>query len=408
MIISTKMPPVVPEDRRRDGMATTLLGRIPSLDGLRALSICMVMWGHLQGSRFYIPGLMDTRRDWHFTMIGGMGVRIFFVISGFLITTLLLQEFENRGTISLKQFYIRRALRILPANYLYLGVLTVCAAVGLLAIDPPQLLSAALYLKNYFFKGNWQTGHLWSLAVEEQFYLIWPFTLVLLGKSRSMMIAAFAVVMATALRLHTEDPNTWPRFETSMDTLAFGGLLAGAWGRLGRNAIWQNFLGSRWFYLLPAAALAVGFTQRLGGAWEAVGVTVSGLAIAATIEGVVRYPRRTMGQILNTRIAVFWGTLSYSLYLWQQLWLFRGGTSVWNSFPANIGLTFLCALCSYRLVELPILKLRQRVSKKRSEASSGLRWRVLGRLRMGDIRSDRLAGTQGNAGMRPERPQIRT
>src|SRR5882724_9559882 len=140
--------------------------RIPSLDGLRALSISLVLVGH-----FAFAAGFPIHRAWWTDAYAHYGVLIFFVISDYLITTLLVRERAKTGTINLKQFYIRRAYRILPAAYFYLVVVTV---VFYASLPFKFLVTAYTYLTSYAVHTPWVLLHLWSLSVEEQFYLVWP------------------------------------------------------------------------------------------------------------------------------------------------------------------------------------------------------------------------------------------
>ena len=139
--------------------------RIPSLDGLRAISIILVLLAHLSGTRHFVKSGV-------FEIYGNVGVRIFFVISGYLITLLLLKEHERTATISLRDFYIRRAYRILPAAYVFMLPVILWYARSLNRVT---ILAAVTYTSNYIHVGNWILGHLWSLSVEEQFYLLLAF-----------------------------------------------------------------------------------------------------------------------------------------------------------------------------------------------------------------------------------------
>ena len=152
---------------------------IPSLDGLRALSVLLVivlhtlLRNHLYNQIPFVYRLVGN---------GSLGVFIFFVISGYLITTLLLREREKTGTISLKSFYIRRAFRILPPLYLYILFLAVLGATGHLpGMNRRELITALTLTRNYVpHVSLWAMEHFWSLCIEEQFYLLWPTVLVLL------------------------------------------------------------------------------------------------------------------------------------------------------------------------------------------------------------------------------------
>ena len=136
--------------------------RIPSLDGLRAVSISLVVVGHWTELRYHsdVAGAFAN-----------LGVRIFFIISGYLITTLLLQEYEKSSTIQLREFYVRRAYRILPAAIAFMVPVFV---IFWHELRWYHMAAAALYLANFDFAHPWFLGHLWSLSVEEQFYFLWP------------------------------------------------------------------------------------------------------------------------------------------------------------------------------------------------------------------------------------------
>jgi peptidoglycan/LPS O-acetylase OafA/YrhL len=326
-----------PESVDVERFPTRVRGRFPSLDGLRAVAILLVIQSHLAGGRYILPGWGTGHFPLRFAY-GHLGVRIFFVISGFLITTLLLQEHDKQGRISLKQFYIRRALRILPASYVFMLVLIILAGMGVLSIPLNSFLASFLYVRNYFGGGDWYTGHLWSLSVEEQFYLIWPAAMVSLGRRRAVVVAFCTLPAACLLRF----TRPYFGFETNMDGLACGCILACLWGWLGRNEGYQRFLRSRLFWVLPSAILASVALVRYEGTFIAItGITLTNILIAASLERFVRYHRLSAANLLNSRLAVYLGTLSYSLYLWQQLWIVRKRTPFpfwpWRASSVKIG-----------------------------------------------------------------------
>ena len=325
------------------------------------MAILLVIKSHLTGSFYDFPKLGAGRFPLRFTL-GYLGVRIFFVISGFLITTLLLRETEKTGRISLKQFYIRRALRILPASYVFLLCLAAAVAIGILAIPKISFVASLFYFRNYL--GNdWYTGHLWSLSVEEQFYLIWPAIMVILGTRRALIAAACTLPLADLMRMYRPETG----FETNMDALACGCILACMWGALGRNERWQSFLRSGFFWVVPIAVLASNKLQFLGGIWLAAGIGIVNLLIAVCFERFVRYDQDVAGRLLNLRGVAFIGTLSYSLYLWQQPWIVSmGGHGIWQTFPLNLAMAGTCAVLSYTLIERPFLRLRDRLRIVRS------------------------------------------
>jgi peptidoglycan/LPS O-acetylase OafA/YrhL len=321
--------------------------RIPSLDGLRAISIIFVLLAHLSGTRHFVKS--DV-----FEIYGNVGVRIFFVISGYLITTLLLKENDRRGTISLRDFYIRRAYRILPAAYAFMLPIIVWQW---RALRETSILAAVTYTSNYIHDGNWILGHLWSLSVEEQFYLLWPLTLLLCFRSRRVVLLC-AIAAGPPFRIifwllwgHRGLEHPFP---VVMDALAVGCLLAILRPILDRHA---TLFASRWLLFAPAVTLLLPllqfFSNRL---YVVLGLTVLHLAIALTLDHVIR--RRYA--LLNAPPVVWLGTMSYSLYLWQQPFLNRQWNYSWTAFPANLLLAFLFGCLSHYCVEKPFLAFRER------------------------------------------------
>ena len=346
-------------------------GRIPGLDGLRAVSIGIVLFAHANGTRG-LPGLR------HLEVFGDLGVRTFFVISGFLITTLLLAEHGRTGRISLRDFYIRRVYRIFPAFYVYLTVLLLIAAVGWIALPGEDVVYAATYTMNFHAKRTWWLGHLWSLAVEEQFYLMWPLVLSLLRPRRALWFALCSIALAPVLRVVAWvawpdiRPLTDQAFPFVFDSLATGCALALARDRLESSATYLMWLDAPSFWLIPLAgvvALAVPWTAfNLG-----IGVTLGNLGIALAIHRCIRHPSYPVGRVLASRPFVFVGALSYSLYLWQQPFVNRHADSIINAFPFHLLLAFGAALISYYLVEQPMLALRaRRAARKRTSVAGTL------------------------------------
>ncbi len=204
--------------------------RIPSLDGLRAISIALVLIAHLAGTRNF-PLSEVTGNFWG---LGEFGVRVFFVISGFLITGLLMQELNGEGgRIRLGRFYLRRTLRIFPPYYSLLAALGIASLLGAVTLAPHDLAHSATYTSNYDLGRSWFVGHTWSLSVEEQFYLLWPAVLLMAGLRRGFFIAAAVVLLSPFIRVaewelfRSAGAGVGMRFETVADSIATGCLLAG-------------------------------------------------------------------------------------------------------------------------------------------------------------------------------------
>jgi peptidoglycan/LPS O-acetylase OafA/YrhL len=344
-------------------------GRIPGLDGLRAISILIVLCAHSAGTPNWPSWL-------HVSVFGDLGVRTFFVISGFLITTLLLAEYGKRGRISLRDFYIRRVYRIFPAFYVYLGILLIITALGFIELPGHDVAFAATYTMNFHAERTWWLGHLWSLAVEEQFYLLWPFVLSVLKPPRAVWFAIGGIIVAPILRVLAA--KLWPEisklndqaFPFVFDSLATGCVLA-----LGREWLESSPIYLQWidspgwaFWTLPLACVYALSIHRVGFNL-AFGVTLGNLGIAMAIHRCVRHPTFPVGRVLEWRPLVFIGALSYSLYLWQQPFVNRHADSIVNAFPFHLVFAFGAALLSYYLVEQPMLALRaRRAARKRAAA----------------------------------------
>jgi peptidoglycan/LPS O-acetylase OafA/YrhL len=351
----------------------TVPSRIPSLDGLRALSILIVLVGHAALS----DGAPRLLRP--FAHAGNVGVRFFFVISGFLITTLLLQEWHRTGRISLARFYARRALRIFPAVYALIAVIAVLAATGLIHLKPGELLYASTFTINYHDYAMFWLGQLWSLAVEEQFYLLWPGLLVLAalfgnrrGNFRAAWVLAWAVVLGSPLlrawlwfALHADDTAMTKHFETVMDALALGCLLAAHFNHLGASPLWRRLQSNAALFLgtgiaLVVAANAVFLVQPA--TFYILGQSVANLGTAMCIDWAIRHPAHPVGRLLNWRPIVAVGVASYSLYLWQNPFLLGDAGTPLNRFPLNLVCTAVMATASYFLIEKPCLALKPKPS----------------------------------------------
>jgi peptidoglycan/LPS O-acetylase OafA/YrhL len=336
---------------------STASSRIPALDGIRAVSICFVLCAHALGT-----GILPMTAAAH--VFADVGVRAFFVLSGFLITTLLLRERSRHGAISLRGFYLRRALRIFPAFYGYLAVLLVLRAAGYLTVSNTDLAFAGTYTMNFHAERAWHVGHLWSLSVEEQFYLVWPLTLFVLRTRRALVVALAAIAVAPVVRIATW--VGWPHlrgltdqmFPCVFDALATGCILAIAREWLEGSARYRRLLDARWFWLIPIVCLASRFVTR---PWFDLGLdmTLANVAIALTIHRCVSHPVGAVAAVLEHPLAVRIGVLSYSLYLWQQLFLDRHSTAWFNAFPVNIVFAFAAAALSYRLIETPFLRISE-------------------------------------------------
>jgi peptidoglycan/LPS O-acetylase OafA/YrhL len=335
--------------------------RIPSLDGLRGVSIWAVILAHAF-SHFQRnpPNEHLLRLGLHLLRSGlwelaYFGVTVFFVISGFLITSLLVREYTRSSRIDLKHFYHRRAIRILPASLLYIGVIL---ALG--TATRAQSVYALTFTTSYFFEQAYKPlQQLWSLSVEEQFYLLWP--LVFLLGVRSAKRCGWAVMfLCPVLRVFLRRygyPEIQHLAPAIADSIAAGCLLALYYDQV-RAFVSHYLVSNRSFLLLCVASLATSelvFRYNLVELWGIVPCIIA-LVISAAIE------RRD--RVLNSGFLLWSGLLSYSLYLWQQPFLVLYGPL--NRFSVRMVALIVSAYVSYRFVEQPALNLLKRDGKRGS------------------------------------------
>jgi peptidoglycan/LPS O-acetylase OafA/YrhL len=349
---------------------------IPSLDGLRAISIGLVILAHTNSAFAGWVRLPVAL----YLILARTGVNVFFVISGFLITNLLLKELHATKTISLKRFYLRRAFRIFPPFYFYLGILYILVVTGVFHASLRAFLFCAIYLGNYYFgPGGGFVGlqHIWSLSVEEQFYLLWPATLLRLGKRRAVAFATVLILISPFLCLVTyallapEYRAAVNRmFHTSVDTIMFGCLLALLCREEDfrtRMLRWIHSSGASWTFagcVLFLAIIDPLLAIRLRGAYGLLlGGTLEGIAISVLVLYVVERPRTLAGRLLNTKVLRHIGVISYSLYLWQSIIL----DAFVRYFPLNVLAVWGCAEFSYWIVERPSMRVRDRLRRIRAE-----------------------------------------
>ncbi len=361
------------------GLHQTLAGRhLPALDGLRAVAVFTVIVSH---AGLAVPG--------------DLGVSAFFVLSGFLITWLLLQEHRAAGTVSLRRFYTRRVLRIFPAYYAFLAV---SFAIDHFRGHPWGSglgLSALFYIVNYFnaLHGHPPTAiaHAWSLGIEEQFYLLWPMLLLVLlrGGTRRAALTLTVVIAAVVLwrsvlyaGLHVGSAYVYNAFDTRFDNLAVGCLLAlcagaprfqGIAARLARSA------------LAPLATLALIVASRTGLALTyhyTVGFTVDAVLIAIFIVQVLQLYRTRLWSWLETPVVRYLGVISYPLYLWH-IWALTGGhhfraAGPVGEFAAGVIAAIALASGSYFVIERPFLALKRRFEPAASPAQRTPQWSPVG------------------------------
>ncbi len=343
-------------------------GYIPTLDGWRAVAILAVIFNHAQVLSF---GPFSTRLVHDF---GDHGVSLFFALSGFLICTRLLREEDAFGSISLRSFYTRRLFRIQPAALVYLLTVAVLGAVGLLSTYNRGIIGALLMIRNFWptssHAGFWQTVHFWSLSVEEQFYLVLPGFLVLCPRRR-LTILSFTVVALElwhmVVRQHPPLASfgflIFLRTDIVINGILLGSVFALALRKRSVRSFVQRFLHP-WTALLYVALVCVVLGRHPALFGFAPFTTLYPLVIVAT----VYHANSLVGRLLESAPLRFVGRISYSLYLWQQLFFYPFAAPVPGSFRSHqvlcFAATFACAVASYSLVETPLIRLGHRLARR--------------------------------------------
>jgi peptidoglycan/LPS O-acetylase OafA/YrhL len=363
-----------------DLTAPSRLGRRPALDGVRGAAWAVVFVSHAVS----LP-----------LALGQVAMFVFFALSGFLITGLLVEEHTTTGAVSLRNFFARRALRLLPALLLFLVVWFAVVLVlqghapwtatvpgggsgaGTSAWVGLQGVAAAIaYVSNWAQSQNWFTGyvplgHLWSLAVEEQFYLLWsPVAVLLLARCNRRVVGwvagftALASFVDVALRdghglSITVDMGT----DTRAGAFLVGAVLAVAWSRRARWVRALQAAGGR--YTVTAALLCLawgswGFHHQLESwvftaTWVGVSLASGILVVAFLGEG-----RRHEHRIVSSPVATYVGRRSYGLYLWHYVWLTWLASMGLLGVPMALLLSFASAEASWRCVERRALAHKRR------------------------------------------------
>jgi peptidoglycan/LPS O-acetylase OafA/YrhL len=337
-------------------------GYLPTLDGWRTIAILFVMFCH---DSVHHLGPFSTA--WLYEH-GNLGVDVFFAISGILICSRLLTEEDSQGFISRRSFYIRRAFRILPPAALFLATLLVLKATVHLPVQLPEVLASFFFLRNYTFTFShfqtiypFYTSHFWSLAVEEHFYFLLPSLLVFTPKKWR---APLLLILASAISLHRIAPNSWLSFHSDMRLDAL--LVPAAFAVLLRSPLLtqpnhrRRLIQALGFWPLIAIALLMPVTYNL--IPRTTGLLIAWL-MPLIILGTMLRPQSGFSRLLENPLLRYIGRISYSLYLWQQLFLishFGARTArlgVLQSSPLNWLLTFACAMLSYYLIERPLIRL---------------------------------------------------
>lgn len=330
---------------------------IPTLDGWRAVAIILVLFCHDAVRSF---GLLST--SW-LNNHGETGVDVFFAISGILICTLLLDEEEETGRISLTRFYVRRAFRILPAALVYLVCLALLTLSGVIEVRKIDWLSSLFFFRNYTTNNpvTWYTNHFWSLSVEEHFYLLLPGFLVLFRRFRSRILFLVGTGMAVVFAVVKRSPHYMDLSSLDFSDFRLAALFVAAAVAVSLRRIRMRQLATRVLRPLPMVILAFVVINS-----DRFLTLVLPFLLVAMVASTILRPSGIVAGVLESKPLRFIGKRSYSLYIWQQLFMtarFRPHIFdfYFQRWPLSALCVFVCACSSYSLVEQPLIQLGRRV-----------------------------------------------
>ncbi len=351
------------------------LSKLPSLDGWRGLSILAVLFGH----GWQVPGYPQILKP--LSWGAETGVQCFFVISGYLITTLLLREIAKQQKISLLRFFERRALRLFPA---YFGFVLVIA---LLHLTPFKLstqgwLGLLTFTANVY-PGNDTTAHFWSLAVEQQFYLIWPPLFVAFAcKTKPSLKWAVLLLMVPILLCPVSRclETPWPgagwlgrySYFNQADLLAWGCLLALLADQFPQDL--ERVISNKpYFWLLVALFLvAVPKALAMGNLADPVMIpfraSLSGIGFAIAIAWTIVFQHSMIGKFFNKGWLPKLGVVSYSIYVWHMIFftkpqVFGLGWAPWGNFAGFLATSIIAGVFSWYYLERPFFSMRRKLKQ---------------------------------------------
>lgn len=345
---------------------------IPTLDGWRAIAISLVVFAHA------LPSFDNPKLT---TIAGLTGVRLFFGLSGFLITSLLLAEEKQNGKANLIDFYVRRFFRIMPAAFVFLAVVALLSVIEAVDVSPRRWLETLFFFANYSSaEYSYTVAHFWSLAVEEHFYFIWPTLFVALITFRKRVWGGVIICAAVAawrviawkyqITMGDDSAKFLGRTDINFDALLWGAVLA----ILATREEVRRVLLSRWSRILtPIAWLGLIVIAFMEPGWK-VSMMIRELTFILSPVLIFQVTRLDQNSFVFQAFEwqpVRWvGKISYSLYLWQQLFLTHEQDSLFTTFPLNLMMAVFCAVVSYYLIERPCRTAAQRLFKRPSPATS--------------------------------------
>jgi peptidoglycan/LPS O-acetylase OafA/YrhL len=338
---------------------------IKGLNGLRAISIILVLVMHLGLHDLFKSSEYLSQRVWPI-ISGHTGVNIFFVLSGFLITSILLKTKESNNKISLKEFYIKRILRLGPALIIFYIVLLFLILTKFVFIHKIELIASLTYFYNFLPKNlrSPEMGHFWSLSVEEQFYIFWPIVISIFSIKTIRYILFFLLSMCFITKFYEKSISlneTYRVYQWFIPGAApiLTGSLASLYIKDSTYKIkYKTLISSMLFlsslYLPNSLLILTPYIQAIG--------------TAIFIFWVLENQSSLTVSLLEDKVLSYIGKVSYGLYLYQGIFLTtnpKGGNQFFQNFPVNIIITILITVISYHSIEKYFLNTKQKMFSKK-------------------------------------------
>jgi peptidoglycan/LPS O-acetylase OafA/YrhL len=317
---------------------------IPTLDGWRAVAIALVLISHYAGAT-HSPIMVLYG-------LAGLGVSIFFGLSGYLICTLLLNEWADRGTISLRNFYRKRTFRIFPVAYTFLLVLSVARFFIKIPTNWHDIWPAMLFIRNYTYPNGGAAQHFWSLAIEEHFYLMLPAVMLIAKKQLLAVLISGSIVIFFWRIWIGYVPDHFYRTDLRIDAILGGCIVA---------VLVQRY---------PQIFLRIGSMKLLTASLALLILShFTGFSLSRSLVSIA-IPFILLSTILTTSVVVFsffefallrWvGRLSYSIYIWQGLFTGNGKFLLGMPWYLNFVLLIGVSALSFYCLEQPLIRLGRR------------------------------------------------
>ncbi len=345
-----------------------------SLDGWRAIAITFVLFDHAPPLHKRFLHVLQGR--------GNAAVWLFFAISGLLICSRLLQEEASTGAISLSRFYLRRVFRILPPAMAYLVVVAILGYVAIIPLNKSAWLASLFFYRNYWgalvapSSASWFTGHYWSLSVEEHFYLLLPAILVFLpsARRRALLILSLLLIVLNVASFAIPSFYPWITSDERTEFCLLGLLVPALYAIYLASA---NIRRHAAHWLRPIYVVPLGFLVLATHPLHLHNpylnlfqlVTIRAVVNPLILLSTILHPESFLTRALELAPLRFVGRISYSLYLWQSLflaqnWVYSGPIHRLQSPILAVPCIFLCAVASYYLLEMPSIRMGQRIMSR--------------------------------------------